>query len=355
VRSTPRRILLASVCVLSLGLASSAQTPFGFTIDQSQSNWTYSGTATVLGQTGNIVGNPSNSFQVFGDASGILTGGGSPIATAQFAGANAMVTPDIDASLEVPLPFGGAIAVATIKVTNLVFDLQSTVGTVSSSGSVTADVTLAIVSGTATLDIIGFGVQSLDLAGLFAPATTFTGQLTGDGSSFTFDTTQLTSSIDVSDPTLGLAATLMVTGQVVSTYDCPAALVGSPNSISITSGGTQSLTLSTCVEQANSLFFIVGSASGSSPGIPIGPGQVLPLNIPDPYFDYTLLNPAGGLLSPGLSVLDASGVGLSSFTLPAGLLNAPAAGLQLNHAYVAFDSTATLTFVSNAAPLTLTL
>ena len=78
----------------------------------------------------------------------------------------------------------------------------------------------------------------------------------------------------------------------------------------------------------------------------------MPLNL-DAYFNYTLTNPSGGLLAPYLSFLDASGVGSSTFSLPAGILGAQFAGLQLNHAYVAFDGTGTLTFVSNAASVTL--
>jgi len=352
VRPTPRRLLLATASVLALGLTTSAQSPFVFTLDKSQSNWTFEGTASVSGIPLSlpILGDPTNAFQMEGTAQGILTGGGSPVATAQITGSSITVDPNIKGKVEV---FG--TTVAAMEITNLVIDIQSTVGSVDPSGIVTGEVSLVLTSGTANVTA-GDSVILQDLAGLSAPAAPFVGQLTGDGQSFTLDTSTLSSTIDVTvtdpnDPSVSVTASITFTGQVVANHDCPDAVVASTGSISIASGGTQTLSLSTCVEQVNSFYLLLGTTSGTSPGLPVGPGLILPLNL-DSYALHTLSNPNKPPLSGSFSVLDASGRGTASFSLPPGL-NLPS-GLSLHHAFVTLNSGFAPVFVSNAAALTLT-
>jgi len=240
-----------------------------------------------------------------------------------------------------------------MEITNLLIDIQSTVASVDASGVVTGEVSLVLTSGTANVSA-GTSLILQDLAGLSAPAAPFVGQLTGDGQSFTLDTSQLSSTIDVSvtdpaDPSTTVTASITFTGQVVASYACPAALVGSPASISVASGGSQSLSLSTCVEQTSSLYFVLGSA-GQGP-LPVGPGLLLPLSF-DGYFEYTLAKPNSAVLQNTFGFLDASGVASASFNLPPGL-GPNFVGLKLYHAFVGFNSTFAPSFTSGAVSVDL--
>ena len=126
-------------------------------------------------------------------------------------------------------------------------------------------------------------------------------------------------------------------------------LIGTPLEVSLLTGGTQQLQLE--APHSLSLYFILGSASGTSPGIPVD-GLVLPLNLFDPYFGYTLQHPNTSVLQATLGVLSSSGTGTAAINLPAGL-DAGLAGTTLHHAYVVFGSTGGAVFVSNPMPLDL--
>jgi len=92
-------------------------------------------------------------------------------------------------------------------------------------------------------------------------------------------------------------------------------------------GGVQDFHLDAGAAYAGDFYWILGSASGTSPGF-----QGLPLNF-DGYFNLTLQFP-GLLIAGQVGVLDGSGHADASFFLPP----VPTlAGVQLFHAYVAFD------------------
>lgn len=61
-------------------------------------------------------------------------------------------------------------------------------------------------------------------------------------------------------------------------------------SISAFGGGTQPLTLDAGPGHAGSIYVVLGSFSGTSPGLAIG-SVTLPLGPADPYFGFTLSNP----------------------------------------------------------------
>jgi len=61
----------------------------------------------------------------------------------------------------------------------------------------------------------------------------------------------------------------------------------STGSISLAAGGSQTLFLSPCRASAGDLYFVLGSATGTSPGQAVN-GLVLPLNF-DAYHLFTLL------------------------------------------------------------------
>ncbi len=124
--------------------------------------------------------------------------------------------------------------------------------------------------------------------------------------------------------------------------------------ISVATGGTQNFTLSTPFPFG--LYLLLGTASGTSPGAPVG-GFVLPLNV-DAYLLHTLTSPGVFPLAASFGSLvpaGSSGVASASFRLPPaqgpGLV-----GLTLHHAYVTFNLlTGNLNFVSNPVPLALEL
>jgi hypothetical protein len=133
-------------------------------------------------------------------------------------------------------------------------------------------------------------------------------------------------------------------------------LAVTPPQLSLAAGGTQTMLLNAGPAQALRLFLLLGSSSGTSPGLPVD-GVVLPLVIPDPYFTFTLSNPNTPPLGNSFGTLTATGQSIASFVVPAG--SSPTfAGVTLNHAYVVFDTTSTpgsptVAFASNPVDLTL--
>ena len=118
--------------------------------------------------------------------------------------------------------------------------------------------------------------------------------------------------------------------------------------VSLSAGGLQSLSLHPGAAHAGALYFLLGSASGTSPGIAID-GQTLPLNF-DGYFNLTLK--AGPLpLQNSLGFLDAAGNASAGFLAPPAAYSPSLAGVTLNHAYAVIGITVTTT--SNPIPVLL--
>ena len=129
-------------------------------------------------------------------------------------------------------------------------------------------------------------------------------------------------------------------------------LSGTPAVLSVAAGGTQTLQLDAGQAHAAELYWLLGTSSGTTPGFPIGPGLVLPLNV-DAYFLITVNHPNQPPLTGSFASLNAAGHAEASFTLPPGS-NPGLAGLTLHHAFGAIDPVSlTATFTSNALALTL--
>jgi hypothetical protein len=105
--------------------------------------------------------------------------------------------------------------------------------------------------------------------------------------------------------------------------------------ISVATGGTQNLLLRAGPTKANQAFVILGTGSGTAPGIvDPGSGVLLPLNF-DAYFNLLLSTAGGGIIAPWVGLLDANGNANATITLPP--LAPGFAGRTLHHAYLMVD------------------
>ncbi len=123
------------------------------------------------------------------------------------------------------------------------------------------------------------------------------------------------------------------------------------DTISLGIGGTQTFSLDAGPAHAGETYWLLGSATGTTPGTPAAAGVVLPLNTPDFYFNASVILVDSPILIDTLGTLDASGRGAARFVLPPNTTPV-AAGLVLHHAYATFQGTAPV-FASNPVAVTL--
>jgi hypothetical protein len=112
------------------------------------------------------------------------------------------------------------------------------------------------------------------------------------------------------------------------------ALVACSAIVSVSSGGSQELQLHGGLDAAGQPYLLLGSASGTSPGVALGAHE-LPL-VPDGYTSLTLAAPNAPPLASSFGQLDTFGIGHASFTLAPGGDTA-LVGLKLYHAFAVFD------------------
>lgn len=118
--------------------------------------------------------------------------------------------------------------------------------------------------------------------------------------------------------------------------------------ISMSAGGTQTLSLDAGPVHANRPYWIFGSITGTTPGIFLN-GIHIPLNV-DIYTQLALQNvTANPPFKRFRSVLDAKGEASAEFVVPAGLLKV---GFTLFHSYVVFDSRGVFHCASNPVSIT---
>jgi outer membrane protein assembly factor BamB len=151
--------------------------------------------------------------------------------------------------------------------------------------------------------------------------------------------------VNIGAPALGRDGTLIVAGvgSDLRAYRSP--LAQDVHEVSASAGGTQTLKLH-APAHAGETYWLVGSASGKAPGLPVG-AVTLPLNY-DAYMLWTITHPNSPILSGSLGQLGAGGDATATLNVPAG---APLAGLPLalNHAFLVVDlAAATASFASNA-------
>jgi len=109
--------------------------------------------------------------------------------------------------------------------------------------------------------------------------------------------------------------------------------------VSVSAHQSQSLQLNAGAANAGRTYLLLGSLSGTSPGLILGNGLVLPLD-PDSYLRFTRSHPNSAILAQSLGVLDAHGRASATFTPDASFQNKTA-----NHAFILLGP---VNFVSEA-------
>lgn len=121
--------------------------------------------------------------------------------------------------------------------------------------------------------------------------------------------------------------------------------------VSVGGGGTQVWTLDAGLEHAGGVFLILGSVTGTSPGLPIDDTEI-PL-VFDVYTLYTMNSPNATPLEGTFGLLGVLGSAVAQFRLPPGS-NPNLVGVELHHAFVVLDAAdAEVLFASNAIPVRL--
>ncbi len=126
-------------------------------------------------------------------------------------------------------------------------------------------------------------------------------------------------------------------------------LFASASSLPVAAGGTLTFTLEAGLANASNFYAIVGSATGTTPGVPLG-AFTLPL-ILDGYFDLLLSSPNTPPFSSFQGFLSPTGTATAAINLPPGLTFL--LPVTLYHAAVVADPFGA-TLVSSAIPLTFT-
>lgn len=167
------------------------------------------------------------------------------------------------------------------------------------------------------------------------------------GALSSFGVTDYEISFQASAPSMSLDVLILDT---LTTRD---AFESDVDSLSTGFGGVQTLSQDGGSNRAGYPFLVVGSASGTTPGI-FYDGLPIPLNY-DNYTTETLINPNGGALGNSLGTLDACGRAETTVTVPAGT-DPSLAGVQVNHCTLIFNPTALLLdYVGDPVSVDLTL
>ena len=216
-----------------------------------------------------------------------------------------------------------------------------------------------------------FGPQQAINDEVYFPVRVYAADLDGDGdaevlSASVWDTklAWYENLIGVDCNSNGIADAVEIAGDLTLDIDgdeqldeCVApALVADTYELSVATGGTQTFSLQAPATVTSPSFYILlGSLSGTTPGVPVGP-YVVPLNA-DSYLARTFITPNSLYLANSMGVMTPApgggGKATASLTLPPGL--SPAlVGKTVHHSFVYVETqTGTVNFVSNAVPLAL--
>jgi hypothetical protein len=334
-------LLVLAAPLLALAPSAAAQTCV-FQIDSAQSQFTWSGTTTL----GDITEQPGT-FALQGTLLIDLAAAGDPASTGELVGGGADVVPDLSGF--VGGPFG--VHLLDLSASNLSFAATSAVFE-GNAGAFSAELVLTANSGVFNLVPLIGSSTSIDITGAAADAVVVSGTIAEVGGMLELSILNLSSTFDLMDPVSGVGGSIVLAGQIVASAPavplCDTQLFAEPLALSIGAGGTQNLVLDAGPARAGKLYIVLGSASGTAPGLP-GP-PALPLNF-DAYFKFTLINP-NTLISNSLGFLDGSGKAHPAFSLAPASIDASLAGVTLNHAAVVLDASFNPVLATNAEPLT---
>jgi len=243
------------VAVAALALPSLAQGELVININQSQSNFTWTGTTSL----GAVVGNPSNAFQLAGTSGmRIYPLGNDAVASADFPGTgSAAVVPNIRGKINNVLPFLPPLA--TIAIDNLAMKFSAPQFTVAPNGSFTATVTATYLSGVATITPLGQTPTTTDLTGQQSAPTPQTGTLTQVGTTL-FLVMPVNTTFPFNDPASGVTGTFSVAGTMRGSWALPAAgtyCTAKVNSL----GCTPALAFAGTPSWTNGLPFVVSASN----------------------------------------------------------------------------------------------
>lgn len=233
----PRRTLLLPVLILALAAVAPAQTVLD--VDQPGSHFTWTGTSSL----GNIVGNPSNQFDLDGFLDLDLQPPGGPFTSGQFTGGFVFSVPQVlSGKIPNPLPFLPPLA--TFDIVDMALRADSAVFAVDpSTGAFSTIVTLTALHGTAIVRPLGGTPTVTPLAGTQSDPTPVNGTVTVSGTAIDI-LMPLNTTINFNDPSSGITATIFLNGTVHATGDTadpPAILrvgtlvAGSPANFDVTS------------------------------------------------------------------------------------------------------------------------
>ncbi|MEM7307279.1 MAG: PQQ-binding-like beta-propeller repeat protein [Planctomycetota bacterium] len=130
----------------------------------------------------------------------------------------------------------------------------------------------------------------------------------------------------------------------------PKALVFGPGAVSLAEPEPAVFLLDRPASEAGDFYFVAGSATGTSPGVPFG-SVLVPL-VPDPYFLATVTDANQPPFVDTFGVLDANGDARAELAVPSGLA-ASLAGVTLYHAFVQLTPGFAGVFASEAVTLQL--
>ncbi|MEM9383278.1 MAG: hypothetical protein AAGB93_25265 [Planctomycetota bacterium] len=267
------RTLPAALPLALLASPATAQSPVLYTIDANASQFTFGGTTSL----GPIVGSP-NTFGLSGDVNVLLTAGTTqPIDTIRLvAGGDALISPDLNATVPNPVPFLPPLA--SVVISNLRLEFESSEAPVDAMGVFTVSVTATGLSGTATVTPLVGMPSSTDLTGTVSTPQAFTATISQSGTILRIEG-PLTLSFVLMDSGTGLSATVNVDGTIAADYAGPAPAnycTAAPNSTggagAIGTAGSTSLfaadleLLASGLPQASLGYFLFSDAQDFVPG-----------------------------------------------------------------------------------------
>lgn len=124
-------------------------------------------------------------------------------------------------------------------------------------------------------------------------------------------------------------------GSAVVLSAAPLQLTASTHLAPLAAGETIEFSIAADPALAGNPYLLLGSGSGTTPGFALD-GHVVPLNLPDVYFNFTVANANSPVLSNTFGIVGVDGTATAFFVLPPGT-NPGLAGFQVDHAFLVFD------------------